>query len=81
MSHVLHNQPDCIVINQSTRRKCKECIPSESVSLSGEGSDDGPWLYVVFVSVIFQVQVHFTATSLLDQLTRNLAITTVHISK
>jgi len=42
------------------------------MSLAGEGSNDGPWLYVVFMSVIFKVQVHLATSSLLDQLSRNL---------
>lgn len=51
------------------------CIPSKSMSFSSEGSDDSPWLYIVLVSMIFKIQVDLTASSLLDQLTRNLSVT------
>ena len=58
-----------------------QCIPSQSMSFTGECSDDGLRLDVVLVSVILQVQVHLATSSLLDQLSRHLTVpvTQAHI--
>ena len=52
--------------------KTQQSIPSKPMSFPSKGSNDCPWLYVVFMSVIFEVQVHLATSSLLDQLLRNL---------
>jgi len=67
--------PQMVVTNLLRRkfvRKTQQSIPSESMSFASKGSNDGPWLYVIFMSVIFEVEVHLAASSLLDQLVRNL---------
>ena len=50
------------------------------MSLSSEGLDDSPWLYIVLMSVIFKIQVHLTTSSLLCQLARNLTVQQAQIT-